>query len=105
LAVQLDQVGARDRAEIGPGASLVDAEERVERFEGTAMDVEGVGQELADGRASAGVVDGLGVAGPEQPVVGQSAGARVAAEGTLSRGFRESCSMRWARQIRRRELR
>ncbi len=44
------------------------------------MNVEGVGQELADGRASAGVGDGLGVAGPEEPVVGQAAGVRVAAE-------------------------
>ncbi len=104
MTVQLDQVRALNLPEIRPGASLVDAEQRVERVQGAAMDVEGVGQELADGRASADVVDGLGVAGLEQPVVGQSAGVCVAAEGTLSRGFRESCSMRWARQIRRREL-
>ncbi len=44
------------------------------------MDVEGIRQELAHGRSSAGVVDGLGVAGPEEPVVGQSAGVCVAAE-------------------------
>ena len=45
------------------------------------MDVEGIRQELAHGRASAGVVNGLGIAGLEEPVVGQSAGVRVAAEG------------------------
>jgi hypothetical protein len=39
------------------------------------MDVEGIGQELADGGAAAGVVDGLGVAGPEQQVVGPAAAA------------------------------
>jgi hypothetical protein len=80
LAVQLDQVGALDLTEVGPGASLVDAEQRVERFEGAAMDVEGVGQDLADRRSPAGVVDGLGIAGLEEPVVGQAAGVRVAAE-------------------------
>ena len=58
LAVELDQVGALDLAEVGPGAALVDAEQRVEGLQGGAVDVEGIGQELADGRASAGVVDG-----------------------------------------------
>ena len=81
VPVQLDQVGPLDLTEVGAGAALVDAEQRVERFEGTAMDVEGIRQELAHGRASAGVVNGLGIAGPEESVVGQSAGVGVAAEG------------------------
>ena len=80
LAVQLDQVGPVDLAQVGPGASLVDAEQRVERLERGAMDVEGVRQQLADGRPPAGFVDGLGVAGPEEQIIGQAAGVRVAAE-------------------------
>ena len=49
MAVELDQVGALDLAELGPGATLVDAEQRVEGFQRPAVDVQGVGQELADG--------------------------------------------------------
>ena len=56
LAVQLDQVGPVDLTEVGSGASLVDAEQRIERFEGRRMDVEGVRQEFADGRLLAGFV-------------------------------------------------
>ena len=93
MAVQLDQVGAFDLAEVRPVAALVDAEQRVERFQGAAVEIQGVGQQLADVRASAGVIDGLGVAGLEQPVVGQKlfgaglptpsrAGPRVSREGT-----------------------
>jgi hypothetical protein len=44
------------------------------------VDVQGIGQELADGRAATGVVDRPGVAGPEQQVVGPSTAVRVAAE-------------------------
>ena len=47
LAVELDQVGPLDLAQVGPGASLVDAEQRVERLERGAVDIEGVGQQLA----------------------------------------------------------
>ena len=80
VPVQLDQVGPLDLAEVGAGAALVDAEQRVERIEGGAMDVEGIRQELAHGRPSAGVVNGLGVADPEEPIVGLPAGIGVAAE-------------------------
>ena len=80
VTVQLDQVGPVDLAQVGPGAPFVDAQQRVERFEGAAMDVEGIRQQLADRRVPAGVVDGLGIAGPKEPVAGQAAGGRVAAE-------------------------
>ena len=80
VAVELDQVGALDLAEVGPGAALVDAEQRVEGLQRRAVDVEGIGQELAEGRASAGVVDRVGVAGPGQPVVGPPAAVRIPAE-------------------------
>jgi hypothetical protein len=80
MAVELDQVGALDLAEVGPGAALVDAKERVEGLQGRAVDVEGIRQELADGTTPAGVVDGVGVAGPEEQLVGPAAAARVAAE-------------------------
>ncbi len=39
-----------------------------------------IGQQLADGRASAGVIDGRGVAGLVPPLVGQAAGVGIAAE-------------------------
>ncbi len=55
-AVQLDDVGPFDLAEVGAAAALVDAQQRVEAVEGGAVDVEVVGQELADGGAAAGVV-------------------------------------------------
>jgi hypothetical protein len=80
LAVELDQVGAFDLAQVGAGAALVGAEERAQGLQGTAVDVQGIREELADGGAAAGVVDGFGVAGPEQPVVGPPAAVRVAAE-------------------------
>ena len=80
MAVELDQVGALDLAEVGAGAALVDAEQRVEGLQGGAVDVQGVGQELADGRSAAGVIDRVGVAGPEQQVVGPSAAVGIAAE-------------------------
>jgi hypothetical protein len=48
--MRLDQVGAVDLAQVGAGSALVDAEQGVERFEGAAMDVEGIGQEFADRR-------------------------------------------------------
>ena len=47
--------------------------QRVECFQGAAMDVEGIGQELADRRVPAGDVDGLGVPSPEELIVGQAA--------------------------------
>ena len=65
LAVQLDQVGPFDLAEVGPGASLVDAEQRVERLQRGAMDVEGIRQQFADGRPPAGFVDDFGTPGLE----------------------------------------
>ena len=39
LAVQLDQIGSVESAEVGSGASLVDAQERVECLERGATDV------------------------------------------------------------------
>jgi hypothetical protein len=38
------------------------------------MDVERLRQQLADGRPTAGVVDGLGAPGPEVKIIGQTAG-------------------------------
>ena len=73
MAVQLDQVNALDLAQIGAGAALIGAEERAEGLQRRAVDVQGIRKELADGRAAAGVIDGLSVAGPEQPVVGPPA--------------------------------
>jgi hypothetical protein len=49
MAVELDEVGALDFAEIRPGAALVGAEERVEGLQGRVVDIQDVGQELADG--------------------------------------------------------
>ena len=46
LAVQLDQVGSVDFAEVGSGASLIDAQERIKRVERRAMDVECMGSSL-----------------------------------------------------------
>jgi hypothetical protein len=44
LAVELDQIGPVDLAQVGAGAPLVDAEQRVEGLERGAMDVDGVRQ-------------------------------------------------------------
>ena len=71
--MQLDQVGPVESAEVGSGASLVDAQERIERLERSAMDVQSVRQQFADGRPPAGFVDGLGAAGPEEEIIGQAA--------------------------------
>ena len=73
LAVQLDQVGPVDFAEVGSGASLIDAQERIKRVERRAMDVQRGWQQLADGRSPAGFVDGLGTPGPEEEIIGQTA--------------------------------
>ena len=81
MAVEFDQVGALDLTEVGPRAALVDAEQRVEGLQGRAVDVERIGQELADSRAAAGVVDRFGVAGPEEQVVDPASAVGVAAEG------------------------
>jgi hypothetical protein len=74
MPVHLDQVGSVENAEIRPGAALVDAQEGVECLESGAMDVERGRQQLADGRPPAGFVDGLGAPGPEEEIVGQTAG-------------------------------
>jgi hypothetical protein len=44
------------------------------------MDVERGRQQLADSRPPAGFVDGLGAAGPDEEIIGQTAGVGVAAE-------------------------
>jgi hypothetical protein len=80
LPVQLDQVGPVERSQVSPGTSLVNSQERVERLERRAMDVERGRQQLADGRPPAGLVDGLGAPGPEEQIIGQTAGVGVAAE-------------------------
>jgi hypothetical protein len=80
MAVQFDRVCPVESSEVGSGASLVDAQQRVERRERSAMDVESVRQQFADGRTPAGFVDGLGAAGPEKKIVGQAASVRIAAE-------------------------
>jgi hypothetical protein len=64
LAVQLDQVGPVDSAQVGSGASLVDAQQRVECLERGAMEIERVRQQFADRRVSGSFVDGLGSSGP-----------------------------------------
>src|SRR5689334_9653539 len=44
LAVQLDQVRPLDLPKVGPCTSLVDPQERVQRIERAAVDIESVGQ-------------------------------------------------------------
>jgi hypothetical protein len=73
MPVQLDQVGPVERTEVGSGTSLVNSQERVERLERRAMDVERGRQQFADGRPPAGFVDGLGAPGPEEEIIGQTA--------------------------------
>jgi hypothetical protein len=80
LAVQLDQGGPVERAEVSSGASLVNAQKRIECLERRAMDVERGRQQLGDGRPPAGFVDGLGAPGPEEEIIGQTPGVYVAAE-------------------------
>jgi hypothetical protein len=80
LAVQLDQVGAVERSQVGSDASLVDAQERVECLERGAVDVKRSRRQLADVRPPAGFADGLGAPGPEEEIIGQTASACVAAE-------------------------
>src|ERR1700679_3605538 len=56
-AVDLDQVRSFYFAQEGPVAALVNAQERFEGVEGTAVDVKVVRQEFAHGRAPASLVD------------------------------------------------
>jgi hypothetical protein len=78
--VDLDDVGPLDLAPEGPAAALVHPQERLQLVQGAAVDVEIVGQQLADGRALAGLVDGLGVAGLVEEFVGLAAGLGVRPE-------------------------
>ena len=71
MAVQLDQVGPFERAQVSPGAALID-QQRVECLERCAMDVKCRRQQLADGRPPAGFVDGL-ASRPEEEIIGQTA--------------------------------
>jgi hypothetical protein len=71
--VNLDEVGPFDLAEKGPAAALVDAQDRLQRGQGGAVDLDVIGQELADRRAGASGIDGGGVTGLEQEGVGLSA--------------------------------
>jgi hypothetical protein len=80
LAVQLDQVGPVERAQVSPGTSLIGSQERVECLERGAVDVQSGRQQLADGRLPAGFVDGLGAPGLEEEIIGQRACVGVAAE-------------------------
>jgi hypothetical protein len=80
VAMELDQVGAVDLAQVGAGAALIDPEQGVERIERAPMHVEGIGQELAYRGLPACLVDRRGVAGLEEPLVDPASGAGVAAE-------------------------
>ena len=62
-AVQLDDVRPLDLAEVGPAAALVDAQERLQRLQGAAVDVKVVRQELAHGGAGAGLVSSARLGG------------------------------------------
>ena len=73
LPVQLDQVGPVESAQVSPGTSLVNSQERIECLERGAVDVQSGRQQLADGRPAAGFVDGLGAPGPEEEIIGQTA--------------------------------
>jgi hypothetical protein len=80
LAVQFDQVGPVESAEVGLSTSLVNAQKRIEGLERGTMDVESVRQQFADGRPLTRFVDGVGAASPEKEIIGQAASLRIAAE-------------------------
>ena len=48
MPVQLDQVRSFDRAQVRSGAALLNPQQRLERIEGVAVNIEGVQQELSD---------------------------------------------------------
>ncbi len=80
MPVQLDQVRPLDLAKIRAGAVLVHAEQRLERIERLAVNIEGIRQELSDRGPLAGLIDRLGVPLAEQQVVGLTVGLGVAAK-------------------------
>ena len=71
--MDLDQVRPFHFAQVGPAAPLINSQERFKSVQGAAVDVQVVWQQLADGRPPAGFVDGLGAAGPEEEIIGQTA--------------------------------
>ena len=68
------------RARQLPGASFIDAQHRGQVPDGGVVDVEGVGQQLADAGVATGAVHRLRVAGREQQRVGGGAARLVRAE-------------------------
>ena len=72
--VNLDDVSPFHLAEVGAAAALVDAQDRLQRVEGAAVDVQVIGQQLANARAPAGLVDRRRV--PRLKQQGVSFGAR-----------------------------
>jgi hypothetical protein len=62
------------------GHTLVNAQQRLQLFHGALVHVQVVRQQLADGRAAAGLVDGARIARPEQQVVGLPACLRIGPE-------------------------
>ncbi len=56
MPVQLDQVRPLDLAQVRPGAALVNPQQRLERIERFAMNLEGVRQELSDRGTLGGLV-------------------------------------------------
>ena len=67
--MDLDDVGAFDFAQVGAAAALINAQERFEVVQGTAVDVQVVGAQLADGGAFARLVDGGGIPGAEEQFI------------------------------------
>ena len=80
MPVQLDQVRPLDLAQVRPGAALVHPEQRLERIERVAVDIEGIRQELPDRRTAGTPRPPPRHSRPGKQVIGQAAGLGVAAE-------------------------
>src|SRR5207249_2960765 len=79
-AVDLDEVGAFDLAQVGSAAAFVDPQQRLQLFHGTLVNVEIVRQELADTRSLAGRIDRVGMSCLEKQLVCLGTRFPVAAE-------------------------
>ena len=79
-AVQFDEIGVGDLAEVRPRAAFVDSQQRLEAIEGRAMHVECIWEEFSDRRISAGSVDCVGTARGEKQRVSALAGLPIRAE-------------------------
>ena len=78
--MDFDDVGAFDFAQVGTAATFVDAQERFEVVQGAAVDVQVIGEQLADGGAFARLVDGRGIACAKEQFIRKTAGLGVRAE-------------------------